>query len=224
MGHLAASTFVEMRKHPRAQLRMPARLRWRGPLGMRMETTRTIDIARGGIRIPRSESCEVGSRVWVTFPFDANTSATVQPETPAHVVRVEQNAQRGYDVSLQLELPQRGADPAREKERRKCSRMAFAVPIFVRASGSPWPEESMTHDISRSGARFESAHIYSKGDAVLATIPWGEWEHIGEIRARVVRVEANPVSPGPAPRSNPAAGLSGMLTAVSVRWDAAPKA
>ena len=225
MSQVAATTFVEMRKHPRSQLRMPVRLRWRGPLGMRLETTRSIDAARGGIRIPRNESCEIGSRVWVTFPFDANTSATVQPETPAHVVRVEQNAQRGYDVSLQLELPVRGAELTRDKERRKCARMTFAVPIFVRAVASPWPEESMTHDISRSGARFESAHIYSKGDAVLAKIPWGEWEHAGEIRARVVRVETRSEMPGPAPRSNPVAGLSGMLTSVSVRWDApVPKA
>ena len=93
MSQLSASTFVEMRKHPRAQLGMPARIRWRGPLGMRMEITRTIDVSRDGVRVPRSESCEIGSRVWLTFPFDSNASAAVQPETPAHVVRVERNAQ-----------------------------------------------------------------------------------------------------------------------------------
>ena len=51
---------------------MPARIRWRGALGMRMEITRTIDASRDGVRVPRSETCEVGSRVWVTFPFDSN--------------------------------------------------------------------------------------------------------------------------------------------------------
>jgi hypothetical protein len=223
MNHLAASPIVEMRKHPRSQLRMPARIRWRGPLGMRIEITRTLDASRDGIRIPRSESCEIGGRVWVTFPFDANSSAPAQPETPAHVVRVEQNTQRRYDVCLQLELPARGRDRGSDKERRKCARVSFGVPIFVRATGSPWPEESMTHDISRAGARFESAHIYSTGDTILAKIPWGEWERAGEMRARVVRVEAEPLLPGPAPRSNPVAGRSGMLTSVSVRWDAPPK-
>jgi hypothetical protein len=223
MNQLAAKSLLEMRKYPRAQLCMPVRLRWRGPLGMRVEITRTMDSSRDGIRIPRSESCEVGARLWVTFPFDTHTAATAQPETPAHVVRVNRNAQRGYDVSLRLELPAKAAVRTKDKERRACSRLAFAVPIFVRATGSPWPEESMTYDISRTGARFESAHLYATGDAVLAKIPWGEWESAGEIRARVVRVEAEPVSPGPAPRSNPVAGPSVMLTSVAVRWDAPRK-
>jgi hypothetical protein len=223
MSQLATNAFVEMRKHPRAQLQMAARIRWRGPLGMRMETTRTVDVSRNGIRIPRADSCEIGSRVWVTFPFDANTSSMAQPETPAHVARVNRNSQGGYDVSLQLELMPRSVERGSGQERRACARMAFAVPIFVRAAGSPWPEESMTHDISRAGARFESAQMYTIGDAILATIPWGEWEHAGEIRAHVVRVEVAPVLPGPAPRSKPHTGLSGMLSSVSVRWDEQPK-
>src|SRR5271156_209677 len=155
-----------MRKHPRAQLRMPTRIRWRSPLGMRMEITRTIDASRDGIRVPRSEACEIGSRVWVTFPFDANTLATAQPETPAHVVRVDRNSQRGYDVSLQLELPPRNVERAKDKERRACARITFAIPILGRSAASPWPEESMTHDISRAGARFESAQMYAAGDAI----------------------------------------------------------
>src|SRR3984957_1373999 len=109
-----------MRKHPRAQLGMPARIRWRGPLGMRMEITRTIDVSRDGVRVPRSDSCEIGSRVWLTFPFDSNASAAAQPETPAHVVRVERNSQRGYDVSLQLEMPPRNGERPKNKERRSC--------------------------------------------------------------------------------------------------------
>jgi hypothetical protein len=202
---------------------MPARIRWRSPLGMRLEITRTIDASRDGLRVPRSESCGVGTRVWVTFPFDANSTAAAQPETPAHVVRVDQNPQRGYDVSLQLELPPRETSRAKAKERRASPRIAFAIPIFVRATTSPWPEESMTHDISRAGARFESAHICSAGDTILAKIPWGEWERAGEIRARVVRVETEPVSPGPSPQSNPGAGRSLMLTSISVHWETLPK-
>ena len=223
MSQLAANAFVELRRHPRAQLRMLARIRWRGPLGMRVETTHITDISKSGVRIPRAESCDPGSRVWITFPFDAGASAA-QPETPAHVVRVEPKLRGGYDVALQLEAPPRNVSGPRQMERRTCSRVTFAIPIFVRAIGSPWPEESMTHDISRAGARFESAHIFSAGDRVLATIPWGEWEHAGEIPARVVRVEAHPVPPGPAPRANPEAGISGMLSSVAIRWDSPPKA
>jgi len=139
VSQVAANPFVEMRKHPRAQLGMGARIRWRGPLGMRMEVTRTIDVSRDGVRVPRSEACEIGSRVWVTFPFDSSPSAAAQPETPARVVRVEQNSQRGYDVSLQLELPPRNRERPKSQERRSCSRITFAIPMFVRVAGSPWP-------------------------------------------------------------------------------------
>src|ERR1700729_3906269 len=99
-----ATTFVELRRHPRAQLKLPARVRWRGPLGMRMESTHTLDVSRNGIRVQRAGSCESGSRVWVVFPFDA---AGVPPETPARVVRVGSHSGAGYQVSLQLELPAR---------------------------------------------------------------------------------------------------------------------
>jgi PilZ domain len=190
---------------------------------MRMETTRTVDVSRDGFRISRAECCDIGSRVWITFPFDASSSAAAQPETPAHVVRVDQKSRGGYDIALQLQLPPKRTERPGDAERRSCDRVTFAVPIFVRATSSPWPEESMTHDISRAGARFETAHIFSAGDAILVKVPWGEWEHSGEIPAHVVRVEAKSAVPGPAPRSNPMIGLSGMLTSISVRWDSLPK-
>src|ERR1700689_2339209 len=110
-----------MRKHPRAQLGMGARIRWRGPLGMRMEVTRTIDVSRDGVRVPRSEACEIGSRVWVTFPFDSSPSAAAQPETPARGGRGAQRSQRGYDVSLQLEYPPRKDTRPKSQDRRSCS-------------------------------------------------------------------------------------------------------
>jgi hypothetical protein len=219
-----APTFLELRKHPRAQLKLPARVRWRGPLGMRMESTHTLDVSRNGIRVQRNDPCEIGSRVWLVFPFEAASAAGVPPETPARVVRVESGSAAGYQVSLELELPSRGAARPADRERRACSRISFALPIFVRALGFPWPEESMTQNISRAGARFESAHIYSAGDAVLAKIPWGDWVRAGEIPARIVRVE-NQVSPSSsALLSNPLAGISAILTSVAVRWDIPRKA
>jgi hypothetical protein len=219
-----ASTFLELRKRPRAQLKLPVRVRWRGPLGMRMESTHTLDISRNGIRVQRSESCETGSRVWVVFPFEAASAAGVPPETPARVVRVESGHGAGYQVSLELELPSRDVSLPADRERRACSRMSFALPIFVRALGFPWPEESMTQNISRAGARFESAHIYSAGDAVLAKIPWGDWARAGEIPARIVRVENSASSGNAAPLSDPLAAASAILTSVAVRWDVPRKA
>jgi hypothetical protein len=219
-----ASMSLELRKHPRAQLKLPARVRWRGPLGMRMESTYTLDVSRNGIRVQRNESCESGSRVWVVFPFDAASCSGIPPETPARVVRVESCAGTGYQVALQLELPARTASRPTERERRACSRISFALPIFVRALGFPWPEESMTQNISRTGARFESAHIYCAGDAVLAKIPWGDWACAGEIPARIVRVENCATPAGSVPLSNPLAGMSAILTSIAVRWDVPKKA
>jgi PilZ domain len=215
-----SATFMELRKHPRAQLKLPAR----GPLGMRMESTHTLDVSRNGIRVQRNESCEPGSRVWVVFPVDAGSASGVPPETPARVVRVESRNGTGYQVSLQLELPSRVASRPTDRERRACSRISFALPIFVRALGFPWPEESTTQNISRAGARFESAHIYSAGDAVLAKIPWGDRARVGEIPARIVRVENCATPSSLAPLSNPLAGVSAILTSVAVRWDIPTKA
>lgn len=214
---------TELRKHPRAQLNLPARIRWRGTLGMRLEAARTLDVARDGIRVKRNEPCELGSRVWIAFPFDANAASGVPPETLAHVVRVEPGRRGGYEVALHLELPPRTLPRRPESERRSCSRMSFALPIFVRAPNSPWPEESMTQNISRTGARFETAHIYSTGDAVLAKIPWGELARAGEIPARIVRVEPADGLQAPAPRANLEAGISAVLTSVAVRWDSPAK-
>ncbi len=217
------ATSVDLRKNPRARLKLPARIRWRGPLGMRLESTFTVDVSRGGLLVQRLEDCDVQSRVWVAFPFDKSSTAPPQPETPARVVRVQDAPGGGYRVALQLDVPERVPARPRGRERRSSARIPFALPIFVRAAGSPWPEESMTQDISRAGARFETANIYAAGDSVLAKIPWGDWERAGEMTARIVRVEAAPILPGPAPRSNPTAGSSGILSTVSIRWDSPPK-
>jgi hypothetical protein len=211
--------YVEIRRHPRAQLQLPVRVRWRGPIGMRLEVTQTIDVSREGLFVQRAEPCELQTRVWVAFPFDSSVSMTGQPETPARIARVEKAARGGYHVALHLELAPRVAPRPPKNERRSSPRIPFALPIFVRAAGAPWPEESMTQDISRSGARFLTARIFSKGDALLATLSWGEWERAGEVPARVVRVmpQENPVEP--APLADPVNELSALFTSVAVHWD-----
>lgn len=211
---------ADRRKNPRAQLRIPVRIRWRGPLGMRLEITRAVDVCRSGLLVERAERCEVGSQVWVISPFDSR--AIVQPETPARIVRVEKipgglnRVAIGFDASSPVD-----ARPG--QERRRHPRVSFALPIFVRPASSPWPEESMTQDLSPGGARFSIARIFARGDSVLAKIPWGEWEREGEIRGRVLRVQAQDVFPGPSPLSDPASGVSAMLTTVSVQWIRPPK-
>lgn len=213
-----SSAYIERRQHPRAPLRLPARIRWQGPLGMRVEITETIDASRAGVLIHRNEACELMTRVWIVFPYDRNAGASVQPETPGRIVRVAPDQSGGYWVAVRLEASQRGKTRAAEQERRRSERVPFALPIFVRLEGTPWPEESMTHDLSRNGARFETSHIYAAGEAVIAQIPWGEWSKKGEIHGRVVRVENMKDSPGPAPLASPEKGVSAIVTSVAVEW------
>jgi PilZ domain len=213
---------LDLRKHPRALLQMPVRIRWHGALGTRLETTHTIDVSREGLLVQRAEPCEVEARIWVAFPYYPMEGTSVQPETPATVVRVERDAVGGFRVALRFDSPRRAPRPV-VKERRKHPRIPFALPIFVRQVGTPWPEESMTRDVSRAGARFETSHIYSTGDEVLAKIPWGDWEGSGEIRGRVVRVEFVEDGPGTGPASDPNADISGVRTCVAVQWIQSPK-
>ena len=212
------ATFVDLRKHPRAQLQLPARIRWQGPLGMRLEVTQTVDVSRDGMLFRRNEPCERLARVWVAFPFDPASGGSTQPETPARIVRVERDASGGYWVALRFESAARTGKLPADRERRNSERIPFALPIFVRPAGTPWPEEFMTQDISQHGTRFETSHIYAPGDKVLAKIPWGEWSKTGEIAGRVVRVEAMEDTPGPAPVANPDAGNGAMITSVAVEW------
>ncbi|MGD0956554.1 MAG: PilZ domain-containing protein [Candidatus Acidiferrales bacterium] len=212
-----SATPVELRKHPRARLGLPARIRWLGPLGMRLEVRHTIDVSREGLLFRRDEPCEPRARVWVAFPFDAAAATFVQTETPARIARVEASADGGFYVGLHLELPRPSPPPAGQ-ERRKSSRLHFALPIFVRPSGTPWPEESMTQDVSPDGARFETLHTYTAGQTVLAQIPWGEWAKAGQIMGRVLRVEVFKDAPGAAPIANSGADARLVLASVAVQW------
>jgi hypothetical protein len=191
-GMEGSDALAERRRHARARLRLPARVRWQGPLGMPLEITETIDVSREGVLLSCcQEPVAPGSRVWVVFPYDAAAIGTFEPETPARVVRVEHDARGECRVGLRLELHRENDSFPAGRERRAVPRVSVCLPIFVRAQGMPWPEEVMTHDFSWSGIRFETPHIYRLGETVRVKIPWGEWADAGEISARVVRIEAS---------------------------------
>lgn len=213
-----ADPAVEMRKHPRAQLSLPIRIRWQGPRGMRVETAKTVDVSKCGILVDRAQNAAAQGRVWIAFPYDPNAGSSVQPETPARVVRVEAGNGNGSRVALLVDTPSRDGSAPIGHERRAHTRLPFALPVFVRPVNHPWPEESMTRDVSPAGASFETQHIYAAGDAVYVKIPWGEWGRAGEIHGRVVRVECLRDQSGIATQSNPDAGVSAIVTRVSVRW------
>ena len=210
---------AEQRKHPRAQLKLPVRGRWRGPLGMRLETTHTVDVAREGVSLRRMEPCEVHSCVWLAMPYNSKLAAVVQPEIPARVVRVEKEVDGGFRVALHLPSDARNSARPMGRERRAFARTPAALPIFVREGGSAWPEECMTQNIGRGGARLEAIHKHESGDTVFVKIPWGEWEQAGEITARVMRVIPAGTSADARTSADSAESQSGALNMIAIHWD-----
>jgi hypothetical protein len=185
---------------------------------MRPELTQTVDVAREGLLIRRKEGCSVGTRVWVTYPYDKTARTVSMTETPACILRVEKTSSDDFYVALHLHVPRKGGATQIGFERRFASRVYSAVPIFVRMADCPWPEESMTRDFSRSGVRFETNQIYAQGDRVYAKIPWAEWVRSGEIEGCVARVESTPDVSVPAPLADPNVGKTAIYTSVAVQW------
>ena len=189
MSHTAL--VPEQRRHPRAQLRLPVRLRWLGPFSSHFEICQTLDVSRSGLLISRPEASQDQSRVWVTFPFEIDAPGP-QPETPARVVRAKTTANGNQLVALELEPLTHPLASSFEGERRKDPRVPLAVPISVRAAGVPWAEEAMTLDVSSSGVRFETSRLYNEGDKLRVRLNLNGWTRRGEFSALVVRVEQLP--------------------------------
>lgn len=207
---------AEQRKHPRAPLRLPARVRWQHPLGMRLEVTETIDVSRDGVLLRTREGFDAGiSRAWIVFPFDGTDVTATEPEIPARVVRVQRRGAGDYCVGLQLEPRPRASHFPKLRERRASPRVAVSLPVFVRTDGMPWPEGAMTRDFSQAGMKFETSCVYATGEAVRTKIPWGEWAGAGEISGRVVRIEAGESD---AIGAGAVCGSRTPLNAVAVEW------
>jgi len=188
---------MERREHHRAQLRLPVRLRWSTPFGQKIEVCETLDVSRGGLRVPCGEAHAPGVPLWVTFPFDVSLGDG-QPEMLAKVVRTgggngpgtgsaEPNGSKtatactaegenGFErpsVALHFELAARaqanGNGNVQEPERRSHPRRRLAVPIRVRAGNIPWFEETMTLDVSANGVRFLSSREYRSGEHLFVS-------------------------------------------------------
>ena len=212
----SAKVLAEQRRHPRARLQLPARIRWQSPLGMRLEVAETIDVSRDGVLLASGdESLAAISRAWIVFPFDASAIGATEPETPALVVRVEREPGGDYRIALHLQPRRSTARTPVKPERRGFPRLPLCLPIFVRAGEMPWPEESMTRDFSRGGLRFETSHVFAPGENIRARIPWGERAEAGEISGRVVRVE--PSECDVAAAGHPKGASTGSIC-VAVEW------
>jgi hypothetical protein len=186
---------MDRRKHHRAQLRLPVRLRWRTPLGQKTEVRETLDVSRHGLLVRCEGWHDPGTALWVTFPYD-HSAGDGQPEAPAKVVRAA-HAHNGQNeggrasttsssasatskeaseipeavVGLHFERwanPQtNGSAATREQERRASPRRPLAWPIRVRPENIPWFEEAMSVDVSSEGLRFLSNREYRAGEKLL---------------------------------------------------------
>jgi len=179
----------DLRKSSRVPLTLPIRLRWHGAISQTIEITQTLDSSRGGLLFFRTEALPVNARLWVTFPYSAE-SHEAQPETPAHVVRVKTTPGGGQIVAIEFEKQMRPAPSQEVINRRSSQRMPLALPITVRFHEIPWPEHAMSQDVSTYGVSFRTPRQYSLGDIVCVAIPHGVWARRGEMEGQVVRIDS----------------------------------
>jgi hypothetical protein len=205
---------MDRREHPRARLRLPARLRWAGPFGQKTELCETLNVSRGGILVPCQEFHAAGVSLWVTFPYDASLPDG-QPEVLARVVRSKRagefapgHALRNTNVcpqpaaALHFELAPHyvtanGNGHLPEPERRTSPRRRLALPIRVRPEGVPWFEEAMTVDVSAEGVLFLGSREYQTGQYLRVSFvdsTFAPWPAPGESRSVVARVDPVPGS------------------------------
>jgi PilZ domain len=216
----------ESRRHPRARVRLPVRIRWRDAFGLQTELAETLDLSRNGVLVPGNESWSDHTRFWVTLPYDAKDTTGLQPEMPARLVRIARLRSGARHAALHLQLPRSGIR-SKFDERRSSPRLPFALPITIRRDGAYSAESTMTLDLSYVGVRFEATRFYAADDFVYVHIPSGSWAERGEIAGRVMRIDplggemahAANTFDRPAHHAN-----SAMISGVTVVWRAAPEA
>lgn len=208
---LAVAKQNDMRQHPRVPLVLWVRVRWLGVLGLEPEVSETIDTGRGGLLT--SSACEraPGSPAWVTFPYDSNAAEAV-PEFPSRVAHCNAACENSFHIGLAFlsdhhpEHANRGnhrAFPAKRKlfwrrsrnsvgplERRTETRIPIALPVTIHRESLPWPDETMTADVSSSGISFSTVQVYEPDELLSVNLPDGRWAASGRHSARVVRVSA----------------------------------
>lgn len=188
------------RQHHRVRLSLPVRLRWTTPLGQQTEECSSLDASRSGLLLTCTHRHPIGTRIWVTFPYNS-ALAFDQPEIPARIVRCRfgPNGSSKVALAVHYEIPlyqsASGNGHAYPAERRAAPRRPLSLPIHVRPAGVPWFEEAMTVDVSRDSLRFMSSREYPAGEPLFLSFKIGSsspWLDDKEFRARIVRVETLP--------------------------------
>jgi hypothetical protein len=160
-------------------------------LGQRTDQCETVNVSRGGLLLACEEAHGVGHPVWVTIPFDPQSSGA-QPETLARVVRcfpaIEEKL-TGWSVAMHFEnvahAQTRGNGSIRGDKSQNGAGNKISLPIRVRPLRVPWHEDAMTLEVARDKLKFVTNRQYTFGQKLLISFaaggeaPWtgdGEWE------------------------------------------------
>ncbi len=192
---------MEKRLHHRARIGLPVRVRCITPFGVGVESAMTADVSRGGFSFDSPTRMVCGIHVWTSLPFDASI-ADAQPDLRARIVHCHGCANGMHRIGVQFETPslhllvsQRTVPPG--IEHRISPRHFLNVPVRVRPDYLPWPEETMTLNISEAGIRFLTTRQHEEGSILLLEFDKpspATWPAAEEVQTIIVRREIDPAN------------------------------
>lgn len=197
----------ETRQHRRVPLVLQVRLRWVAALGLQTEVSQTRDTSRGGLLTTSAETRRVGAPLWITFPYHPEEKMSA-PEFPArvahthetshgeHLVGIAFDSRRGLgDKKPRSEDRRSGSFWRRAKrvltgtqQRRKSERIAMALPMTVHRATTPWPDETISVNISSGGVVFSTLQLYESGEEIKVELPENRWVENRSRTARILRI------------------------------------
>ncbi len=197
----------ELRQHRRVPLALRVRLRWVGALGLETEVSETRDTSRGGLLTTSSETRRVGAPVWIAFPYHPEETISA-PEFPARVAHTNETSHGEHLVGVAFDSSRgiTSKEPRREdrrsksfwrrarrillgsEQRRRFERIAMALPISVHRATSPWPDETISVNLSSGGVVFSTLQIYELGEEIKVALPENRWIESRERAAKVLRI------------------------------------
>lgn len=191
----------DRRGRPRAPLALPVRVRWLGPFGLETEVTQTLDAGGGGTLISSCQSHQEGSHVWATLPYDARAAAT-EAEIPGRVAHSKMTpAGTGLTgIAFDAQAVHSTDRLLKHADRRSQPRVPLALfvrvirrpdarrPVHFAHEFAPWPEDTMTVDVSPRGMLFCTLRAYEPDERLSIALPNDRRSAVRERLARVVRV------------------------------------
>ena len=136
------------------------------PLGQCMEMAETLDVSRSGLLFYRTRPRPVAARLWVVYPFAADSPT--QPETPARVARVKTTPGGGQLVAVEFQpLPRPTVVPSPPGKRMPPMPRRSSMLLLCRR-----PFHSMTETLSSES----HAQLYAIAHASAVSRPTGSDE------------------------------------------------